>query len=89
MRGVNRSVEQGICSLSNEEENEIHILLKCKATQRWTENLLNDEWQYINKQHARKQLVVVNYRIETFRQSSVKIKVHVRKPTAKKLQGSE
>ena len=36
-------------SLCNEEDNKIHILLKCNETQKWKVTSLNDEWRYINK----------------------------------------
>jgi hypothetical protein len=40
----------------DEDENVIHILLKCKETQRWREKFLNDKYIYEKKEITRKQI---------------------------------
>jgi hypothetical protein len=42
VRGIRRGAEKGRCPLCK-EENEIHILQKCKDTQRWRENFMNNK----------------------------------------------
>jgi hypothetical protein len=44
MGGMGRGAEKGRCLLHKEEENEEHILSKCKETQKWIENFLNTKW---------------------------------------------
>lgn len=42
--------------MCDEDENVIHILLKCKETQRWREKFLNDKYIYEKKEITRKQI---------------------------------
>jgi len=44
MGDMGRGAEKGRCLLHKEEENEEHILSKCKETQKWIENFLNTKW---------------------------------------------
>jgi hypothetical protein len=43
-KNYKEGVEKGRCPQSNEEENEIHILLKCKETQTWRSKFLRDKY---------------------------------------------
>jgi hypothetical protein len=44
------------CALCDEEENELHILLKCKKTKRWTEQFFNEKWLQINEEIVYKKI---------------------------------
>lgn len=59
LRGKRRGAEGGRCPVCNKEETAVHILLKCNATLRWKEKLLDKKWLYIssiNRTHENKQL---------------------------------
>jgi hypothetical protein len=44
------SVERGRYPLCKKEENESHILLKCKEIRIWREQVLNKKWPQINEE---------------------------------------
>jgi hypothetical protein len=37
LRGMRKGFEKGICPLCSEEEDPLHILLKCSETRKWRE----------------------------------------------------
>jgi len=43
-----KGVGKGRCLLYKEEENVVHILLKCNEIQRWREEFLDNKLLYIN-----------------------------------------
>ena len=43
-----------------EEENVVHILLKCNASKRWGAKNLDNKWQYISEKMARKKKISCN-----------------------------
>jgi hypothetical protein len=49
LRGLRRGVEVGRCHVYEEEENESHILLKCKETKTWREQFFNNKWLQLNE----------------------------------------
>jgi len=54
--GKERGAEKGRCLLYKEEENEDHILSKCKETQKWMENFLNTKWLNTDEEMAYKKI---------------------------------
>jgi hypothetical protein len=44
LRGMRKESEKGRCPLCSEEEDPIHILLKCSETRKWREQFLNRKW---------------------------------------------
>ena len=54
---IRRHGEKIRCSLCNEEDNEIHILLKCNGTQRWQDHFWNYKWLQANEEIAHKKII--------------------------------
>jgi hypothetical protein len=49
---MERGAEKGRCLLCKEEENDEHILSRCKETQKWNENFLNTKWSNTGEEIA-------------------------------------
>jgi hypothetical protein len=50
LRGMRKGFEKGRCPLCREDEDAIHILLKCSETRKWREQLLSRKWLYVNEE---------------------------------------
>jgi hypothetical protein len=57
LRGIRKGLEIKRCLLYNEEEDAIHILIKCTETRRLREHLLSRKWQIINEELAYKKII--------------------------------
>jgi hypothetical protein len=64
IRGKKRGAAKGRYTLSNEDENVVHILLKYNETQRWREQCLDDKWLHINEEIASKKIISCSKVIE-------------------------
>jgi hypothetical protein len=61
---MRKGFENGICPLCNEEEDPIHILLKCSETRKWREQFLNRRWLRLNELIVLKKIINCNNSIE-------------------------
>jgi hypothetical protein len=59
LRGMRKGFERRRCSLCSEDEDAIHILLKCSETRRWREQFLSRKWLVLNECTAYKK--ITNY----------------------------
>lgn len=57
-RGISRGGENIDAPQHKEEENDIHILLKCKETWKWREQFFNNKWLHINEEMALKKTII-------------------------------
>jgi hypothetical protein len=57
LRGTMNELDNGRCPLRNEEEDAVHILLKCPETRRLREHLLGMKWLTINEEIAYKKII--------------------------------
>jgi hypothetical protein len=57
LRETRKGLENGRCPLCNEEEDAVHIPLKCPETRRLGEDLLSCKWQTINEETAYKKVI--------------------------------
>ena len=68
LRGKRKGREKDTWPLCQEEENMIHIFLKCKETQIWTDKFLNAKLLCIKEEIAYKKIISCNKKqFETFR----------------------
>jgi hypothetical protein len=44
LRGLRRGFEKERCLLCREEDDAVHILLKCSAAKKWREQYLSSKW---------------------------------------------
>jgi hypothetical protein len=49
LRGMRKGFEKGRCPLCSEDEDAIHILLKCSETRKWREQFLSRKWLRLNE----------------------------------------
>jgi hypothetical protein len=49
LRGMRKGFEKGRCPLCSEDEDAIHILLKCSETRKWMEQFLSRKWLRLNE----------------------------------------
>jgi hypothetical protein len=61
---MRKGFEKGRCPLCNEEEDPIHILLKCTETRKWREQFLNRKWLRLNELIVLKKIINCNNSIE-------------------------
>jgi hypothetical protein len=57
LKGIRRGLEKGRCPLCLGEEDEKHILLKCKESKKWREEWVNSNWPSINEDLVYKKIV--------------------------------
>jgi hypothetical protein len=49
LRGMRKGFEKGRCPLCSEDEDAIHISLKCSETRKWREQFLSRKWLRLNE----------------------------------------
>jgi hypothetical protein len=64
LKGMRKGSEKGRCPLCSEEEDPIHILLKCSETRKWKEQFLSRKWLRLNELRAFKKIINCNISIE-------------------------
>jgi hypothetical protein len=57
LRGMRKGFEEGRCSLCSENEDAIHILLKCSETRKWREQFLSRKWLKFNEWIVYKKII--------------------------------
>jgi hypothetical protein len=57
MRGMKNRSEKGRCPLCSEDEEVIHILLKCSEMRKWREQFLSRKWLMLNEGIAYKKII--------------------------------
>jgi hypothetical protein len=62
--GMRKGSEKGKCPLCTEEEDPIHVLLKCSKTRKWREQFLSRKWLRLNELIALKKIISCNNSIE-------------------------
>jgi hypothetical protein len=61
---LRKGFEKGRCLLCSEEEDPIHILLKCSETRNWREQFLSRKWLNLNEWIVFKKIINCNKIIE-------------------------
>jgi hypothetical protein len=61
---MSKGFEKGRCPLYSEEEDPIHILLKCSKTMMWREQFLSRIWQRLNEWIVFKKIINCTNSIE-------------------------
>jgi hypothetical protein len=61
---MRKGFEKRRCPLCSEEEDPIHVLLKCSETRKWREQFLRRKWFRLNEWIAYKKIVNCNNSIE-------------------------
>jgi hypothetical protein len=61
---VGLGFEKGRCPLCNEEDDVIHIFLKCSETREWREQFLSRKWLIVNKELAYKRIIYCTNAVE-------------------------
>jgi hypothetical protein len=61
---MRRGFENGRCPLCSEEEDPIHILLKCSETRKWRDQFLSRKWLRLNELIVLKKIINCNNSIE-------------------------
>jgi hypothetical protein len=64
LRGMRKGFEKGRCPLCSEEEDPVHILLKCSETRKWREQFLSRKWLRLNELIVLKKIINCNNSIE-------------------------
>jgi hypothetical protein len=64
LRGMRKGFEKGRCPLCSEEEDSIHILLKCSETRKWREQFLSRKWLRLNELIVFNKIINSNNSIE-------------------------
>jgi hypothetical protein len=64
LRGMRKGSEKGRWPLCSEEEDPIHILLKCSETRKWREQFLSRKWLRLNEWIVFKKIINCNNIIE-------------------------
>jgi hypothetical protein len=49
--------EKGRCPLCSEDEDAVHVLLKCVETRKWRKQLLSRKWLTVNEESAYKKII--------------------------------
>jgi hypothetical protein len=62
LKGVRRNADKGRCTLCLEEEDVKHIVLECKETKHWREELIHDKWLNMNKEITYRKILKTIYR---------------------------
>jgi hypothetical protein len=57
LRGMRKGSEKSRCPLCSEEEDSIHILLKCSETRKWREQFLSRKWLRLNEWIVLKKII--------------------------------
>jgi hypothetical protein len=60
LRGMRKGFEKGRCPLCSEEEDAIHILLKCSETRKWREQFLSRKWLRLSELIVLKKIINCN-----------------------------
>jgi hypothetical protein len=60
LRGMRRGLGEGRCPLCREDEDVIHILLKCSETRKWRERFFNRKWLIVNEEVTYKRINYTN-----------------------------
>jgi hypothetical protein len=53
---MRKGFEKGRCPLCSENEDAVHILLKCSETRKWRDQFLSRKWQIVNEEIAYKKI---------------------------------
>jgi hypothetical protein len=61
---MRKGFEKGRCPLCREDEDALHILLKCLETRKWGEQLLSRKWRIVNEEVAYKRIINCTNAIE-------------------------
>jgi hypothetical protein len=61
---MRKGFKKGRCPLCSEEEDPIHILLKCSETRKWREQFLSIKWLSLNEWIVFKKIINCNNSIE-------------------------
>jgi hypothetical protein len=61
---MRKGFEKGRCPVCSEEEDIIHILLKCSETRKWREKFLSRKWLGLNEWIILKKIINCNNGIE-------------------------
>jgi hypothetical protein len=64
LRGMRKGFQKGRCSLSSEDEDAIHILLKCSGKRKWREQFLRRKWLRLNEWIVYKKIIICTDIIE-------------------------
>jgi hypothetical protein len=64
LRGMRKGFEKGRCPLCSEEEDPVHILLKCSETRKWRERFLNRKLLRLNELIVLNKIINCNNSIE-------------------------
>jgi hypothetical protein len=54
---MRKGFEKGRCPLCSEDEDAIHILLKCSETRKWREQFLSRKWLMLNEWIVYKKII--------------------------------
>jgi hypothetical protein len=57
LRGIRKGFEKVRCPLCSEDEDAIHILLKCLETRKWREQFLSGKWLRLNEWIVYKKII--------------------------------
>jgi hypothetical protein len=57
LRGTRKRFEKGRCPLCSEDEDAIHILLKCSEMSKWREQFFTRKWLIVNEEIANKKII--------------------------------
>jgi hypothetical protein len=57
LRGLRNGFENGRCPLCSEDEDAIHMFLKCSETRKWREQFLSRKWLGLNEWIAYKKII--------------------------------
>jgi hypothetical protein len=52
LRGIRKGFEKGGCPLCSEDEDTVHILLKCSETRKWGGGIFSRKWRIVNEEIA-------------------------------------
>jgi hypothetical protein len=64
LRGMRKRFKKERCPLCSEEEDPIHILLKCSETRKWRKQFLSRKWLRLNELIVLKKIINCNNSIE-------------------------
>jgi hypothetical protein len=68
VRGIRNGFRNGRCPIYSEDEDAVHILLKCLEMRMWGEQFLNRSWPFLNEWIVyRNNKLCKYYRIKKYR----------------------
>jgi hypothetical protein len=57
LRGMRKGFQKGRCPVCSEDEDAVHILLKCSETRKWREQVLSRKWLRRNEWIVYKKII--------------------------------